>query len=294
MAGVVELPKPVLDLLSVHGPVRLITGEGRNSVNACLAPIHEALDAMVPVSSVVIQDVMVDGRAEFIAEDKARDYLIRVKVRVAPGRSLPSEPRWSELRHWAPDGVNPVNLTVLHLYPYFLEYTRVAGGERQRAMGEIPGAALPSRLVVWWELAFRHLWVWLPVALALDWGWLLFRRDEDFARWVLLGLAGVAAVLLVAACGLLGEWTAYLRWRDGTGQVARGRIADGWAGLAEVKRGAQIAAAAGVGVALLAGVIGGVDLLMWVVVTSGAPVLAVVHGLRHYFRRSDATEGVRS
>ena len=59
MAGVVELPKAVLDLLSVHGPVRLITGEGRHSVNASLAPIHEALDAIVPVSSVVIQDVMV-------------------------------------------------------------------------------------------------------------------------------------------------------------------------------------------------------------------------------------------
>ncbi len=294
MPDVVELPKPVLDLLSVHGPVRLMTGEGRNSLMAHLAPIHLALDAIVPVSSAEIADVMEDGRAELFAENKEKDYVIRVKVRVAPGRSMPSEPRWSELRHWAPEGVNPVNLTVLHLFPYFLEFTRVVDGDRQRVMGELPGSALPSVVVVWWELAFRHLWVWLPVALILDWVWLLFTREEDFARWLLLVLSSMATILLVGACGLLGEWTAYLRWRDGTGVEARGRIAQGWAGLRQVKTGAQIAAAAGLGMTALVTIIGGLGLGGWVLFGSGAPVLATVYGLRHAFRRSDATEGVRS
>ena len=40
--------------------------------------------------------------------------------------------------------------------------------------------------------------------------------------------------------------------------------------------------------------IGGLGLGGWVLVGSGVPVLAAVYGLRHAFRRSDATEGVRS
>lgn len=293
MAAPVELPKPVLDLLSVHGPVRLSTAVSHHSASAHLAPIHNALCALIPVSSVVLQDVLVDGRAEFIAENKERDYVIRVKVRVAPGRALPGEPRRSELQHWAPDGVNPANLVVLHLVPTFLEFTRSVDGERQRVIGDIPGAALPSQLRVWWELAFRRLWPWLPIPLALDWTWLLFLRQADLARWLMLGFSAVAVLLLVGACGLFEEWAAYVRWREGIGERATGRLAEGWTGLLAVKQGAAVAAAGGLGCALLLGILGGLDLTGWVVFTSGAPVLGTVYALRHAFRRSDATEGAR-
>lgn len=287
----VELPPPVLDRLSVHGPVRLTTGDGRHAVEAHLAPIHEALDALIPGHAPALADILADGRAEFFAEDRARDYLIRVKARAVPGRRVPAEPRRSELTHWMPEGKQPADYLVVHLFPDFLEFTRTEGGERARAMGPIPGAALPNPLVVWAELALRGLWPWVPVAVGLDWVYVLFSREASLGRWFLLLLTVTMSLTWLVACGLFEEWAQFVRWREGIGRAAAGRIAEGWAAVDRVLLGAKIGAGVGLAVGLLCGLAAGFDLVACALVASGAPALAPFYGIRHFFRRSDAAEG---
>jgi hypothetical protein len=289
----IELPPPVLDLLSVGGAVKLTTGGGRTT-DAWVAPIHLALHVLVPARSPALGDVAADGRAEFLAEDRTRETLIRVKARATPGRPVTGEPRRSELLHWLPEGANPAAFAVIHLYPDYLEFTRADAGNRTRASGPIPGSALPPPVRVWSELALRLIWPWVPFLAALDWVYVLFSREATAGRWVLLAVSVVASLLLLAACGLFAEWARYTRWREGIGQRPAGRLAEGWAGVDQVLTGAKVALGAGLLLVLALGVTSGADLAGWVVLASGAWALAPAYGIRHWFRRSDAAEGTAS
>jgi len=285
---VAELPDVVVDLLSVHGPVKLVTPSGR-AVPAHLAPLHQALYALLPVRSPALAEIEAVGRAEFLAEDRDRDYLIRVKARAMVGRRVAGEARSTELVHWLPDGAAPTSQVVVHLFPEWLEFVRVKAGVR--AVGEIPGGGMPALPQRWARLAFRVGWPWLVVMGVALWAWVLFLREPSAGRWLVLLLAVVAAGSLYASAGLFAEWSRYVRWREAVDDTRFGHIAEAWASPEHVRR-----TSIGLGIvglvltAVLAGGSGG-DLALFVVLISGAIPLFLFHGIRHAFRRSDAAEG---
>lgn len=283
-----ELPDVVVDLLSVHGPVKLVTPSGR-SVPAHLAPLHQALFALLPVRSPALAEIDATGRAEFLAEDRDRDYLIRVKARALVGRRVAGEPRATELVHWLPEGAAPTSQVVVHLFPEWLEFVRLKQGVR--AVGEVPGAALPAAPQRWARLAFRVGWPWLVVIGVGLWAWILFLRPPSAGRWLVLVLSVLAGTSLYAASGLFAEWSRYVRWREAVDDTSFGQIAEAWASPEQVRRGAAVVGALG-GVLTIALALGsGSDLALAVLVISGVVPLLLFHGIRHTFRRSDAAEG---
>lgn len=291
------LPDEVLDLLAAHGPVKLVARANGQTTTVQPAPLSRELFLLAPRTSAILGVLEGAPDAEIMADDPGGAYTIRIRGRAVPGRRASTESRRSELMHWLPEGGTLQSLVAVRFYPETLDFSKPpkpGQDERWRASGPVPGSELPPVGSRWARLCTFGMTGGVAFSLAMSWFWILVVAEEPHKRVVLLLAFAASAVSLLVAAVLQAQLWAFARWREGTGPAAPAELlVAGWVGPPEVRSAAVGAAALGLGLAALLGVVGSSTLFTGALLASGVWWYVPYHTLRHLMRREDAAEGGR-
>lgn len=291
------LPEDVLDRLGLSPSVRITAAGGEGdaaqpaSSQATAAPLQGVLYVLIAAGGAVEAALLAHPGVEVVAEgsDARGPWHLRVTGRGLAGRTVSADPRRNELVHWLPEGARPDRLIAVRVLPETLEYDRVTGAGRQRAAGPIPGAEPPaSRLAA---MSIHGSALWMPVLGAGVWGGLLFWVPPPQRNLLLLAIVLGTAAALYLGIGLLGRWSAFLRWRSGH---LRDEDVSDWldapAAPDQVRRVGLGALGGGIAFALLLALVGGRELALTPVLASGIWLFGPVHATRYLFRQTDSED----
>lgn len=215
-----NLPRDVIRILSLHGPVSFWVGPDAALArgSAPVAPFEDVVFLFLPLGSPGEAALLSSTRMVVQARHPQGDYNLRMVGRAHAGLPLARHPRRAEIGPWAPEGHNPQRLLAVPFVAESVELVRQDGELAQRHEGRTPaGDARPAAGSVWLRAALGGLatpfalltlgGLWLRLALA--------GPDLPFRPLAML-FAALGGLLPLAAARLLVQARAFLGVRTGT------------------------------------------------------------------------------
>jgi hypothetical protein len=283
-----ELPREVLERLSVHARMKVAVGTGVTT-EVAIAPLSRQLFLLVQRGGALERALLEDPAVTAYADSPDGDWLVRVTGRAVPGRTVQAEPRRPELVHWLPDGASPSALVAVRLHAERLEFIRGKGPERTRVEGPVPGGAPPPTATRWALMASEGIAPAYFAAAALDFVGLLYLHEEADERMGLLVVMFLASASMLAGTNLLHQAGRGVRWREGLEPSAEeSGVVLGWTSAAHLQRAGWSMLMFGLLLAVCLGGGSGWRVAVWAIVASGAPIFGPFFFIRHLLRRRDA------
>jgi len=213
------VPDEVVRQLAIHERLTVKAGHRDHmTLERCLiAPFEDCIFLFLTPRSPTVNRLLERTWMEATAKDEDAEWSVTMTGRAVAGRPVITHSRRMELLPWLPEGADARRMLAVPFWPETLEYVRRGrSGELEKYSGRTPaGLKLPGFWSRWGRVAFGGIeWV-LGLSIAADWGYLLYMGHETRLRWVALGLACGASVLLLGGARMWYRAVAFGRWREG-------------------------------------------------------------------------------
>lgn len=284
------LPEEVLKLLSMHGPLPMRFEDGKQTtVN--VAPLDKQLYLLVRRGHACLDALLQNNYVDIVAENKEKDYFIRLRGRAVPGRTVPGDPRRSELVHWLPEGLTAPQTDTILFHPEQMEYSKGQGAGRWKAQGAIPGTDLPAPAERWIKMGTHGTIPWFVAMCIIDWVGLLFFAPERSRNELILLFMILAGTTMLSGAAIWNQYWAYVRWREAKEKDAASRLVQGWMSPMAVPKVGIGLLVGGLLFSLLLGLGGGTEVVLITLIGSGVWWYLPFHGVRYLFRKSAEDKG---
>lgn len=276
-----NLPDDIVRLLSFHGPVEVWTGTGdkASTDKVHLAPFDDELILFVPPHSSLVEGLLQTCRTMVTAKADDKTYTLRLEGHAVAGRPVTAHPNRGSITPWLPEGMAPSRVLAVPFVAESVELIRDEGQVRNRYAGPTPaGRQSPgaARRLLGAALGGGGRWVAIS-SLVGTFLWYGYLGSDYPWRPVAVLLAWMASLGLIGGIRLLGQAAAFNKWRRGDGTLDDlPSLRDGLLAPDEARfMGIVGLLCAAIGLAGVAALPRGSEGVLVVLITTGAPVLAV-------------------